>query len=294
MTATTDLAAWHARRAATLWMVRGYRLREGYRPQVRWWWDNRGRQPATSVVAQYVRRGRLMFRQDGKDREVGAGELLLFAYDEDTAYGRPPDRPAWSGHADHLQMDHVTLCGAGLREHWEVLRARHGSVLALPEDAPCLTALRALCVERDPDAAAMALRVAGFVAELARAVEVAAGSARPPVEQAVDAVLADPCGEHNLKAIAARCGCSREHLGRVFQERVGVPPATWMRTRRLERAIELLRETDLPISAVARRCGAGTVHRLARWTQEAHGTSPSTLHRRLRRARLPITGRHAG
>lgn len=281
-------ATWHEQRAATVWSVKGHLLRESKAPGVAWWWPNRERRPEGCVVAQYIRRGRLIWRDHDGDRELGPGNLLLFAFGEDTAYGRPPDRPEWTGHADHLQMDHVTLRGAGLREHWDLFRARAGSVAVVPADAPCLQAMAALCSERRRPTGFDALpAVAAFVAELGRAFSAPAAAARPPVERAVEAILEDPCADHNLKAIAQRCGCSREHLSRVFHERVGVPPVTWMRDQRLDRAVELLRETALPVGVVATQCGAGSVHRLGRWTHLAYGLSPAELGRQIKAGRMP-------
>jgi transcriptional regulator GlxA family with amidase domain len=121
-----------------------------------------------------------------------------------------------------------------------------------------------------------------LVSALAGVVEDAAGVGRSPVAQAIDAILAAPCADHNLKAVAERCGCSREHLSRMFQEQIGSPPAAWMRQRRIERAIALLRDANLPIGVVAQRCGAGSVHRLARWTRMAQGLAPQAVRRRLR------------
>lgn len=283
-----DALSWHDLRTATVWSVKGRLLRESQPPGARWWWSNRDRQPAGNVVAQYVRRGRLIWRENGGDRELGPGHLLLFAFGEDTAYGRPPDRPDWSGHADHLQMDHVTLQGAGLQAHWGLFRARNGSVLTLPADAPCVAALQALCSAKRPLSGFDGLEpIAAFVAELGRACAAPPGNARPPVEQAVESILEDPFIEHNLKAIAQRCGCSREHLSRVFRDRVGAPPVAWMRERRLARAVDLLRETARPIGVVAVQCGAGSVHRLGRWTHLAFGLSPAELGRALKSGRTP-------
>ena len=101
--------------------------------------------------------------------------------------------------------------------------------------------------------------------------------------QAINAILADPCAEHNLKAIADRCGCSREHLSRVFQEQIGLPPAQWMRQRRLERALSLLCDTNLPLPLVAKHSGAGSLHRLARWTKDVRGMPPLRLRNQLRK-----------
>jgi AraC-like DNA-binding protein len=229
------------------------------------------------VVAQVLRTGRAVLREGGLEHAIGPGDLFLFAFGEDTYYGRPPDRPEWPGHDEALVTDHVTIGGAGLREHWDLLRARHGSIVHLPERSPFYAAMRE-AAEPGPGPE----RVAALVMALAQAVEDAAGAGRSPVAQAIDAILADPCAEHNLKAIAERCGCSREHLSRVFQQQIGTPPAQWMRQRRVERAVVLLRDTDLPLAAVAARCGAGGLHRLARWTHELRRLPPLRLRRRLR------------
>jgi AraC-like DNA-binding protein len=283
-----DAMAWHDLRAATVWSVKGRLLRESQPPGARWWWSNRERRPEGCVVAQYIRRGRIIWRERGAERELGPGHLFLFAFGEDSAYGRPPDRPDWTGHADHLQMDHVTLQGAGLQAYWDLFRARSGSVLVLPADAPCLAALHTLCMAKHAPTGFDAIaQVAAFVAELGRACAAPAGSARPPVEQAVEAILEDPFTEHNLKAISQRCGCSREHLSRIFRDRVGEPPVAWMRERRIARAVELLRETARPIGVVATQCGAGSVHRLGRWTHMAFGLSPAELGRELKAGRMP-------
>ena len=278
-------AAWHAQRAQTLWTIIGGRCDEVYPPQMRWWWDNAGRVPRHLVVAQYVTSGGCIFRETGGDRQIGPGTLFLFAYGEPTAYGRPPDRAGWPGANETLVTDHIALTGAGLIEHWHLLRARRGPVIPLPGRCPFHATFRALigdipALARDPLASAQ--RVAGLVAAIGAAIEDAAGTGRPPVEQAIDALLADPCAPHNLKAIAESCGCSREHLCRVFAARLGQPPARWLRERRLARAVDLLRETDLPLAAIAATCGAGTVHALARWTHESHGHPPEKLRKRLR------------
>jgi len=283
-----DAITWHELRAATVWSIKGRLLRQSVAPGERWWWSNRERRPESCVVAQYIRRGRLLWRERGNERELGPGHLFLFAFGEDSAYGRPPDRSDWTGHADHLQMDHVTLQGAGLQSYWDLFRARSGSVLVLPSDAPCLDALRKLCAAKHAPTGFDAVpQVAAFVAELGRACAAPGGSARPPVEQAVEAILENPFIEHNLKGIAQHCGCSREHFSRIFRDRVGEPPVSWMRERRIARAVELLRETARPIGVVAMQCGAGSAHRLSRWTHMAYGLSPAELGRELKAGRKP-------
>ena len=97
---------------------------------------------------------------------------------------------------------------------------------------------------------------------------------RAPACQARERVDTDGCPSHQK-----RHGCSREHLARRVAERLGVPPATWLARVRLERALALLRDTALPVAAIARQCGFGSTHTLARRVRAATGRSPRGLRR---------------
>jgi AraC-like DNA-binding protein len=272
-----DTLAWHTLRQRTLWRVVGHHFNERHAPRAVWWHSNRTRLDHTLIV-QVMRAGRAVLRQGGSDQPIVPGDLFLFAHGDESLYGRPPDRPEWPGHDDVLITDFIALSGAGLREHWDLLRARHGSVIHLPERSPFYIAMRdAIAPGPGPE------RVSALVMAIAQAIEDAVDIGRSPVAQAIDAILADPCVEHNLKAIADRCGCSREHLSRVFQEQIGLPPAQWMRQRRLERALSLLCDTNLPLPLVAKHSGAGTLHRLARWTNDLRGMPPLRLRHHLRK-----------
>ena len=101
-----------------------------------------------------------------------------------------------------------------------------------------------------------------------------------PVEQAIDHIVRQPYGPLTLDQIAARFGCSREHLGRAFRERTGQSPGAYLADARRRRALRLLRETDLPLSAVAEQSGFATVHTLARHIRRVTGVAPGALRSR--------------
>lgn len=62
---------------------------------------------------------------------------------------------------------------------------------------------------------------------------------------------------------------------RRFRAEVGVPPGQWLLQQRLQRARQLLEETDLPVEQVAARTGFGTTVSLRQHFQTALGVSPS-------------------
>jgi AraC-like DNA-binding protein len=267
--------------AETLWRVINFG-EEAHPPHVPHWNDNRRRRPADTCVFQYVLSGEMTFEQpDGRQR-VTADQAAIFRYGEPTAYGvgagaRRGYRTAWA-----------TLRGAGLGEHLAALRQQHGSIVDFGADPAYLAGLRELMRLADPRArsaaTSMASAVHGFVMQLTRYVEQTRRAVQSPAERAVDELLRHPASALSLKGVADRHGVSREHLTRVFTERTGRPPARYLAEQRLTAARELLRQTSLPIAAVARQAGYHSAHHLARHMRRATGCSPTRWRQRIQSA----------
>ncbi|MES4908647.1 MULTISPECIES: helix-turn-helix domain-containing protein [unclassified Streptomyces] len=84
--------------------------------------------------------------------------------------------------------------------------------------------------------------------------------------------LGDPI---TLGQMAAQEAMSVRHFTRLFRDEVGTTPMTWLTQQRVERARELLEESDLPVEQVAERAGLGTSANLRQHFCKALGTSPS-------------------
>ncbi|MDZ7617039.1 MAG: DNA-binding transcriptional regulator [Patescibacteria group bacterium] len=82
--------------------------------------------------------------------------------------------------------------------------------------------------------------------------------------------------------IVAAVAISRRHLEASFQEVLGRTPAAEIRRVHLERARELLAETDLPIPSVALKSGFGSPEYLAYVFKEELGVSPRSYRTRIR------------
>lgn len=79
--------------------------------------------------------------------------------------------------------------------------------------------------------------------------------------------LADPVGETmswalgrldqllSVDALARRANMSRRNFDRRFREITGATPANWVTHQRVIRAQQLLEQTEMPVDAVARKCG---------------------------------------
>ncbi|MBN6038836.1 GlxA family transcriptional regulator [Amycolatopsis sp. 195334CR] len=84
-------------------------------------------------------------------------------------------------------------------------------------------------------------------------------------------------------ALAARAGLSTRQLTRLFDTHLGTTPARHVRRVRTEVAAQLLTTTELPLAAVARRCGFGSTESLRQAFLDHYDTPPSAYRRTHRR-----------
>lgn len=74
--------------------------------------------------------------------------------------------------------------------------------------------------------------------------------------------------------LAQRCGMSETHFRRLFEERVGAAPATYLNQLRIRRACQLLAGTDRTVEAIAREVGFLSQSTFNRNFSKLVGTSP--------------------
>ncbi|MBB5154109.1 transcriptional regulator GlxA family with amidase domain [Saccharopolyspora phatthalungensis] len=78
-----------------------------------------------------------------------------------------------------------------------------------------------------------------------------------------------------LRELAARESMSVRTFTRRFRDETGISPVQWLTQQRIERARQLLEETDLPVDRIAADAGFGTAASLRQHLQVALGVSPS-------------------
>ncbi|OGV40322.1 MAG: hypothetical protein A2X48_23475 [Lentisphaerae bacterium GWF2_49_21] len=83
------------------------------------------------------------------------------------------------------------------------------------------------------------------------------------------------CPDLNVHALAERAGQSRCTLHRKFKAELGMSPKKYLDSIRLQKALALLRETNSPISAVARACGFASANYLAKFLMRKKKLTPS-------------------
>lgn len=74
--------------------------------------------------------------------------------------------------------------------------------------------------------------------------------------------------------IAAKCGIDRSYLCKLFHKSVGKSPGAYLMQYRMIQACSLLKETELPVSTVARECGYDNPLNFSRSFKKVLGVSP--------------------
>lgn len=85
----------------------------------------------------------------------------------------------------------------------------------------------------------------------------------------------------SLHDIARAVGVSRQHLLKICRMHAKPTPIAQLYAARLEVATDLLRQTGLPISAVAEKCGFVSAFHFSRKFKETYGESPSVWRKEL-------------
>ena len=86
--------------------------------------------------------------------------------------------------------------------------------------------------------------------------------------------------EWPVARLASVSGVSAAHFARAFKTAFGLPPHRYLLTRRIERAVTLLREGDLAITEIAFQTGWNSLGTFGRTFRDITGESPGELRAR--------------
>jgi AraC-like DNA-binding protein len=101
-----------------------------------------------------------------------------------------------------------------------------------------------------------------------------AALADPAIAAALDHLHADPARHWSVAELAAVAGLSRSAFARRFSDLIGRPPLTYLGWWRMTLAAKLLRETDLPLSSLAKRTGYTSEYAFANAFKREYGIAP--------------------
>ena len=105
----------------------------------------------------------------------------------------------------------------------------------------------------------------------------AARGTEATVTRALRLIESGALSDDGIDALAARLGVGARHLSRLFIRHLGASPIRVAQTHRLHLAVQLLRETELPVAQVAAAAGFGSVRRMNELVRATYDRPPSAL-----------------
>ncbi len=95
--------------------------------------------------------------------------------------------------------------------------------------------------------------------------------------RAKDRIDAAPEHDWTVAQLAEISAVTVAHFAREFKKAFGLPPHRYVLTRRIERALALLRETDLAVTEIAWQTGWNSLGTFSRIFRDITGHSPQQL-----------------
>ncbi|HEL3810058.1 TPA: helix-turn-helix transcriptional regulator [Stenotrophomonas maltophilia] len=93
--------------------------------------------------------------------------------------------------------------------------------------------------------------------------------------------------EWPVARLAKVSAVSPAHFARSFKQAFGLPPHRYLLSRRIERAVALLRDTDLAVTEIAAQTGWASLGTFGRIFRDITGDSPGNVRERERAAQGP-------
>lgn len=215
---------------------------------------------------------------DGRVTLVGSGEAVLLLPGVPHVYGASPERP-WSilwinftGNVVDFLRERLEIEGGGM-----ILRQNIRETLPLLQDM-----LATLAEGQD----LMRLMEASACLQLAlcrmTAANLCHGAQRQHVERARQYLLDHIEQETSLEELSAAIGVSKFYLIRIFKAHFGTSPMEYLRGVRMQRACDLLLESNLPVKEIGRQLSYSSSYHFAQCFRQYAGCNPSVFRRSMR------------
>nr|WP_245419863.1 AraC family transcriptional regulator [Phyllobacterium salinisoli] len=102
------------------------------------------------------------------------------------------------------------------------------------------------------------------------------------LRRAIERLRSNSDADVSLAALASDAGLSRFHFCRSFKESTGLSPHAWLRQYRLDQAMDMLRDPEMPVVSVAAALGYSSQTAFAAAFRQLTGETPTEWRLRLR------------
>lgn len=243
------------------------------------------------LVLVYVDQGTGSFTLEGAERSLQAGEVHAVSPGQVVEGGVVAELDRCRGWTVAFTPDAVPALAAVSPLTWTqhpllaLFAPGAGQAVVHESDRARWSAWLSELAEELADPGRLGAReaVAGLLTRLlvatARLAPLAPSAPDPLVERLFAEIEARFFEPLTVGDIAGALGYTPGHLTTLIRERTGRPVLEWVTERRMTEVRRLLRETDLPLGAVATRTGLRDASYLVRRFRDRYGTTPERWRR---------------
>lgn len=218
-------------------------------------WDGLKRSEVGKCVFQYTLSGQGMIQVGSKEYSLSAGQAFLVKIPSNHRYFFPTNSERW-------EFIHITLYGNEAQKAFDFINENIGCIITFsPESEPIKLLLKifeSAVDQKITDAYQASAYGYSFLMELNRFVQNIGSPAEQWPESISKAVLFAQKHYNNpigLDDMVEASGLSKYHFTRLFHGTNSMTPLKYLTKIRMDKAIELLRQSDLPIEEIASQVG---------------------------------------
>lgn len=226
------------------------------------------------VIFQYTLSGEGIIEMEGQTHTLQEGKAFMVKIPSSHHYYYA------GGQGKPWEFVWLNAKGEDAVRMWDRILARRGPIVSLQNESQPVARFwelyRAVAVERIYESAPLSQLLYGFMLSLlAPDTFIAPGpESHPIIKKAKDYMKNHYARNLSLEDIASQCGISRSYLCRLFQHKEGISPLEFLRRRRVEAAVTMLRRTAVSVQDIGRMCGFDSPSYFGKVFREYLGLSP--------------------
>jgi AraC-like DNA-binding protein len=237
-------------------------------------WNGLARAQTNQCIFQYTLSGRGALRFGTHHYSLEQGFAFLVKTGTDHRYYLPEDSPLW-------EFMFITLIGNEALECWSFVHSQAGPVVPFAQDSAVIRTLKHIYAEASKKAITNGFKAAGLAAQFLMDVYQDVKYKRTPPETWPESiVLAVKLMEENyaeidsIEQLSRTLGLSKYKFSRLFHKTTGLTAVQYLTKIRMEKAMELLRNTKLNLREIARRTGYANDNYFNKAFRKLTGVSP--------------------
>ncbi|MCR2803284.1 AraC family transcriptional regulator [Paenibacillus soyae] len=208
------------------------------------------------VIFQYTISGQGYLDFEGRSYSLSKGTAFLVKVPSRHRYYYEPHHEPW-------EILWLNLRGEEANRIWNLVIEQEGPLLKRASGSPLIlelwTLLRMIGEEKVTDKYLLSAKAYEWMLTLVRTskeqskdISITSSTIVECAKKYMREHYASPI---TLELLSEHCGINKYHLCRLFQKSIGITPLSYLRERRVEAALSMLRATELPIQEIGRLCG---------------------------------------